>query len=701
MKKKSIIIITISIIILIILLSLFIFKNNDNQIVTSKSDTDNIHYKTQAIEGTFSDTIVNDFSSAKEALNSIKDELNISLDDLKEDGKYLSSDYINIYNFYQEYKGIKVYDSYLNVYTDKKGNVHGTINNLKEINIDINSQDTDKENKQILEDKLKKDGINEYEILKDEKLIYPYNNSFTLVTRYEITYSTNNLIIIIKDDNKKIIEEYISKTNLSAADATEYKQSDGWYEIFDEKRNIMGKYFVNDKSYPERFRWTDLNKANEYGVDNVIGYFKNAQKIYDFYLNKRLNGMDNTESQIDIVSGATNVKGDNARKNAFFNAPRQVVIGADISNSIEVVAHEYTHGIFYYLIKDVGNISNTNIQAPSINEAYADIMGMIIEDFYGDKNGIDGIIDEVNRDIKSSTVTYYDFVRDGYEKNQKKEEHYYSQIISRVAYNTSNFLSLEDFINLWYDSMFLLKGTNVSFYDCKYVVLRLAEARFSDDIVDKINNEFNKVGLTDKINDSISVIAKKYYDKEWEKLEKQDNENLLNADEEKNNKENEIIDNNTNTNTNANANKSDNTNNKTNNIEQNNNSVENNKNIADDVKDNIDNSISLDQARQILVKNEGTNWKGISISCEYISQINVDGKNYYMFIEYSDEDFSTYGGEWLAKVDNGKYYVKTLFIGTEKNGNYIAYNFAKNYEETLKAKKTYNGYIYTDWREIN
>ena len=216
MKKKSIIIITISIIILIILLSLFIFKNNDNQIVTSKSDTDNIHYKTQAIEGTFSDTIVNDFSSAKEALNSIKDELNISLDDLKEDGKYLSSDYINIYNFYQEYKGIKVYDSYLNVYTDKKGNVHGTINNLKEINIDINSQDTDKENKQILEDKLKKDGINEYEILKDEKLIYPYNNSFTLVTRYEITYSTNNLIIIIKDDNKKIIEEYISKTNLSA-----------------------------------------------------------------------------------------------------------------------------------------------------------------------------------------------------------------------------------------------------------------------------------------------------------------------------------------------------------------------------------------------------------------------------------------------------------------------------------------------------
>lgn len=699
MKKKSIIIIiiTISIIVLITLLSLFIFKNNDDQIVNSKSDTDNMNYKTQAIEGTFSDIIVNDFSSAKEALNSIKDELNISLDDLKEDGKCLSSDYINIYNFYQEYKGIKVYDSYLNVYTDKKGNVHGSINNLKEINIDINSQDTDKENKELLEDKLKKDGINEYEILKNEKLIYPYNNSYTLVTRYEITYSTNNLIIIIKDDDKRIIEEYINKTNLSASDATEYKQSDGWYEIYDEKRNIMGKYFVNDKTYPERFRWTDFNKANEYGVDNVIGYFKDAQKIYDFYLSKGLKGMDNTENQIDVVSGATKLNNENLRDNAFFNAPRQVVIGTDVTEDIEVIAHEYTHGIFYYLVKDVGKPSKTNLQSPAINEAYADIMGMIIEDFYEDKNGIDGIIDEVNRDIKSSSVTYYDFVRDGYEKNQKKEEHYYSQIISRVAYNTSEFLSLEDFTNLWYDSMFLLKGTNVSFYDCKYVVLRLAEARFSDDIVDKINNEFYKVGLTDKINENISVIAKKYYDKEWEKLEIQDNENLLNADEEKSNKENEIIDNNTNTN----ANKSDNTNNKTNNNEQKNNSVENNKNFTDNVKDDIDDSISLDQARQILVKNEGTNWNGISISCEYISQIDVDGKNYYMFIEYSDEDFSTYGGEWLAKVDNGKYYVKTLFIGTEKNGNYIAYNFAKNYEETLKAKKTYNGYIYNDWREIN
>ena len=681
MKKKSIIIIIIiSIILLITLLFVVIFKNKNNQIVDNKSDTivnDNTNYKTQAIEGTFSDIIVKDFSSAKEALNEIKDDLNINLDDLIEDSSYLSSDYINIYNFYQEYKGIKVYDSYLNVYTDKNGNVHGSINNLKKINVDINVIDSnDEENKIIIDNKLKSEGINEYKIVNEEKLIYPYNNSYILANRYEIEYSTNNLIIIIKDDDKTIIEEYVNNPKLSEEEAKEFKQNDGFYEIYDKNRNIMEKYFVDDKNYPERFRWTDLNKANEYGVDNVIGYFKDAQKIYDFYLTKGLKGMDNTENQIDIVSGATKLKNEDLRNNAFFNAPRQVVIGTAVTDDIEVIAHEYTHGIFYYLVKDVGKASKTNLQSPSINEAYADIMGMIIEDYYEDKNGVDGIINEVNRDIKNSTVTYYNFLEEGYNENQNKEEHYYSQIISRVAFNTSKFLTIDEFTNLWYDSMFLLRGTNVNFYDCKYVVLKLAEARFSNDIISKINDEFNKVGLAERIDENISIIAKKNYDKEWETVDIQKNTNIDKKNNTSTSEKNSIT-------------------------EQKDKSIENNTNVSDSVKNNIDNSISLEQARQILVKNEGTNWKEIPISFEYINKIKLDGKNYYMFIEYSDEDFSTYGGEWLDKVDNGKYYVKTIFIGTEKNGNYIAYNFSKNYEETMKTKSIYEGYVYTDWYEID
>ena len=698
MKKKSIIVIILLIIfILAILSAIFIFsKKKTNNIIVIDDETIKVG-KTQIIEGTFSNVLVNDFNTAKEALNDIRDDLNISLDDLKEDTSYLSSDYINVYNFYQEYKGIPVYDSYLNIYTDKKGNVHGTINNLKEFDSDIkitNSNDT--ENKRVLEDKLKNDGIEKYEIIQSERLIYPYNNNYIVVNKYEVAYSTNNLVIIIKEDDNEIIEEYISNPNLSVEDAEEYKQSDGWYEIYDEKRNIMGKYFVDAKTYPERFRWNDLNKANEYGVDNVIDYFKDVQKIYDFYLAKGLKGMDNTENQIDVVSGATELNNQNLRNNAFFNAPRQVVVGIDITENIEVIAHEYAHGIFYYLIKDVGKTSKTNLQAPSINEAYADIMGMIIEDYYGDKNGIDGIIDEVSRDIKNSTVTYYDFLRDGYQNSQKKEEHYYSQIISRVAYNTSKFLTIDEFTNLWYDSMFLLKGTNISFYDCKYAVLRLAEARFSADIVDKINDEFNKVGLTNNIDENISMIAKKCYDKDWEKIEKLEDTNKTEEKEISSNEESNVISNNKNTDMDKN-----NTSEIKINKEQNKNNVGNNKNTNDDVNNNINNSISLEQAKQILVKNEGTNWKGVPISSEYISKISIDGKQYYMFIEYADEDFSTYGGEWLGKVNNGKYYVKTIFIGTEKSENYIAYNFAKNYEETMNSKSTYNGYVYTDWYEID
>lgn len=554
MKKKKVVAIIIILIIAIILAAVagvVIIQKNRNTSNREEVESDtNIIEKINNIEGKYTDTKITDMKTALNSLENAKEDINIKdiNNEIKEIGSDTSNSLINTYSFKQYYNGIEVYGNTITIYTDKNGNAQGIINKfvpLAEKQIQTVSKTKYEDIIEVANARMKELNIENFKISSNSLVLFPVDEeNYRLAHKLNIQTVLMPIEMIIDDENKEILAENsqissakTTKENLTQEDINQYKIAGSEkYELVDKERNIKVEYDKDAKEneyYP--LTWSNLEEANKLDTSIGIKSLKTLQNVYDYFYKelgvKYITGKKET-SLIHLVVSAKNRNGIVIRNNAFFTPnPEEndsyIVLGEDnlYNEDIEVIAHEYSHGIFDYTTLV---LSGGEYKTKAINEAYADILGMCAESYSKQSQRIDGIINGVNRDIKNSKVEYKNLPKNQkeYEQNKRndsnKDEHYYSQILSRAAYLMSENIQLNEFKKLWYNSISLLPKGKCNYYDCEYAVLKTAEIMgFTQDQQKEIIRAFENVGIVNY--DLITKDIKDYADKTWNNQKEENN----------------------------------------------------------------------------------------------------------------------------------------------------------------------------------
>lgn len=521
MKKVYKILIPVILIILVICIWLFLSKKDNDDYVL----VDNI-------EGKYSEVKITDFETAKASLEDVKEDLRINSikEDLKEDTINQNSAILNTYKLNQTFNGIDVYNAGMIVYTDKDGNAAGVINKYKPIS-DFNT--TPKHKGEELEQKATEsleDEYNNLNIIDNSLVIYPLENgNYTLAYLYQIDIGLSTATVIVNDETTEILETKIPTNEIVSDSLSEFKVDEISKQLATEKEyNINTSYALIDKdrkiilskinSMDEPFELYDWNSNEEAkNTDNQLGIttMNTVQQCYDYYKEKfEYISFDNGKKDvtIQVATGLPTFKGKKATDQAYCSAGEYIFLGSDniYNDDVEVVGHEFTHGIFYHI---VGDVNESNYEGWAINEAYADMMGMCIEAYYNQSTEIDGYINEskeksgVKRNIKKTSNKYKENKKD---RGLTKEEHTDSTIISRAAYKMAENLTLQEFETLWFNSMYLLPK-EPNFYDCRYAVEQTAKLmNLSEEKQKMIAEAFNEVGITRYYN------AKYYFEQRTE-----------------------------------------------------------------------------------------------------------------------------------------------------------------------------------------
>lgn len=541
MKKRYILIL---ILIISVIVVLFFYLFNKEKMSDIQLTRDNIN-------GQYSDITINDFNTAKKSLEEIQDRLNIkSVNDELQEDKMNTGMSTNTYKFKQIYNGLEVYQKGLIVYSNKDGVAKGIINDYIKIEENFNTvpQNTSEQLEDVVKNKINELGYTDYKIKENNLIIYvTKEGNAELAYIYTIDVGMFPLKLVISDSTKEILSQNTiiydaksSKPTVTMDDIKEFK-FENVYKLVDKERNIKVHYaYPNTKKF-ELYQWNTLEEANNLNVDLGMKTLKTVQKAYDYFYKKfgHKSMYGNGKEEILVITGAT-ISGDNnvnMTDNAFFSATNSIVLGADnlFNDDIEVMSHEYTHGIFYE--KHGAGDEEQYIRA-IINESYADIMGMCAEAYYNSSNTIDGVINGVNRKIKNANIKYQSIPRD-YEKYKKeyitkdyfhpnKDEHYYSVVLSRAAYLMSKHMTLDEFERLWFNSMTLLPN-NCDFGDCYYAVVKVAQnMNLTEEQQNEIKKAFKKVGISmpDKL---IEENVNNYVDKKWTSSNNSDSIILIEA----------------------------------------------------------------------------------------------------------------------------------------------------------------------------
>ncbi|ANW65281.1 hypothetical protein BCA37_18330 [Mycobacterium sp. djl-10] len=193
--------------------------------------------------------------------------------------------------------------------------------------------------------------------------------------------------------------------------------------------------------------------------------------------------------------------------NAFWDPDRQVFGFGNAGRfeaALDIVAHEYTHGVISHIIADGDSVLDTG-ESGALNEAYSDIMGVLIEGKTGSGRWLIGE-DTATHAIRnlanprSVGTGYVAHMRDYYTGSQDDfGEHWNSTIFSHAAYRMmtdSRTKAVSD--DLWatviYTSMYGL-GAGAKFVDGRAAIIDAAEDYFTDTELQAVKDAFDAVGI--------------------------------------------------------------------------------------------------------------------------------------------------------------------------------------------------------------
>ena len=244
------------------------------------------------------------------------------------------------------------------------------------------------------------------------------------------------------------------------------------------------------------------------GVSSMV----NLGKAYDYYEDmfgwKSFNGKSipitcvlNMDSE-DIDDNAAYTSG-NAK---IFFVGRAVNNANSFAGNLDVMGHEYAHGVFHAVNGDV----NGKEEFDAINEAYSDIFGSLIEGNWtmGENSVKEGTL---IRDVTfASSMPLYDNY--AYPKEYKGENWYNAEyhdksvVLSHVAYRmTQSGFSNEDVANIWFQSLFYGYGSNSTFLDARANVEKAARSLgYTEEQLIVIGDLFGEVKIGQKASDIIA-----------------------------------------------------------------------------------------------------------------------------------------------------------------------------------------------------
>ncbi len=505
-----------------------------------KNDDDNEQFK--SLEGKFTDISINDESSAVEAakdaakqmgLNNAADELTL-LNTSNVDGS-------TYYRLQENYKGIPVYGRTMVVIADENGNAQGITTNATDIPEDISltpsvtQEQVNSSIKEYISNEIDRDdatGIT-VEDLEDDKLaIYNLDDVNIYLLCYEIYAETDNgaYSIFIDAKNANIVlfnntiynqqqkftlegqkkSQVFYAQNENSINEMKYCSDTGTIiSVFNPKTNHKYDWYRNNG---EIVKW----KVNDTADKSAVDAMANVQTVYNYYLNSfGRDSFDGKGLDINVFVNTEGYRDDEGKDHEYVNnafywfSPYGSVMNFpkcydsdnneidSYSADIEVVGHEFTHGVVAYSSELLD--TNDNKMPSAINEAVADIMGYCVEARNNNDNidwtsSVRTSIPENNKN-KSAVYYYKDYSKDD-------DCHDSSTIVSYAAYlmNTgvnkkySN-IDISVLEKLWYRVIISLPS-NSTFSVVRSCVEKTAEIiNCTDAQKECIKAAFDKVGI--------------------------------------------------------------------------------------------------------------------------------------------------------------------------------------------------------------
>ena len=236
---------------------------------------------------------------------------------------------------------------------------------------------------------------------------------------------------------------------------------------------------------------------------SAVSAYANMAVVYDYYANMLGQTSFNDQGaniRVTVVDYQLN--------NAYwYRTYQQFVFGHDFEAALDIIGHEYTHAVIDSVVasKYPGHILGENNQARALEEAYADIMGSLIEGKTGDDEWLVGedygcgnlsgcaLRNLANPSDFQDPESYLDY-------DNNKDEHYNSTIFSFAAYKMMSDsrtagVSRDTWAKVFYQSLSHL-APGASFAQARTAVITAAgELHLTTDQVDAISAAFTAVGI--------------------------------------------------------------------------------------------------------------------------------------------------------------------------------------------------------------
>lgn len=495
------------------------------------------------LTGKFTAIEITDESSAIAAVQDVAGMLELS--DVAEELTISSTTMSNAGTFYrlqQNYEGIPVYGRQFVIVADDDGTARALTTNARELRsgLSLEPSITQEQAETVITAYIRTNygntdaGQLTIDELSDDKLvIYSPDEGNEDFLAYELGVYGEGIAakVLVNADNGKILlfndeihyeqQEFNARGQKKNQTFIAEKGDESNAMIYESETGT--KITVNVPSDGHRHDWyytdhhTTVTWEEEEDPDqSAVDAMTNTQKAYQYYLDAF--GRDSYTGEgedIDVYIHVSSLQNwDTSREpwqnNAFsWLSPNGMVMAVtvryddngnetiDFGSELDVIAHEYTHGVVNY----TSGLSNTadNKMPSAINEAIADILGYCVEAEYS--NG--------EMDWISSVRCSYDGTRqsEGYvyhmkDYSPKLDEHYASTIISHAAYlmytgldGEKECFNTQESAEIWYNAN-LLFPSDCTFRTVRECVKMAAELLYlSDGKKECIDAAFSEVGI--------------------------------------------------------------------------------------------------------------------------------------------------------------------------------------------------------------
>ena len=446
-------------------------------------------------------------------------------------------DGVTYYRLQQNYNDIPVYGKTIVISVDSDHNAKDVTSNLIDIPISINT------NSKITDADIKKTiaNVSEEELATKQLVFFEKNNQLylcyhinTIDSEFYIDATSGEIIYqqVVRFTNTTIGYDSSGSIKISV----NYDEAGNIYQMIDNNRLIYTYSFERTNSSNAGATQTLITSDNEWFGDTdaeraleeekAVIMAANIAKIRDFF-NNRFSATADSKMYICYNDGWCS--GDNGYASSAIDLSTQESVGVisigfnkDL-NSIDLLAHEYMHRVEQ-------NISRLNYSGESgaIMEAYSDVFGELLEDYFDD-NSINGSCNWIHNQgrnlispLKSGDPNKYfglNFQKDLEPKFNSNNEtindmggvHKNSTVISHAAYlmrtgvKGKTALSMERLAKLWFHTLSSLHS-NSSFMMLRNSMEMTAERLgYSDAEKECISAAFDEVDVGDDSDDGIKI----------------------------------------------------------------------------------------------------------------------------------------------------------------------------------------------------